>query len=60
MSFQKSSDGLIINTDDSQYKSILALRSSEKMARELDEKVKTLDSELREIKALLMQSINRN
>lgn len=52
--------GFVINTDESAYKTILAHRRSEKNARAVREKVDTLESELRDIRALLKQITNRD
>lgn len=54
------SSGFIINTDESMYKTILAHRRSEKNARAVKDKVDTLESELRDIRALLKQVVNRD
>ena len=60
MSFTKTRDGVIINTDVSYYTTVLAHRESEKHAREICEKINDLESELTEIRDLLKQVINRN
>lgn len=52
--------GFVINTDESMYKTILAHRKSEKNARAVKDKVDTLESELRDIRALLKQVVNRD
>lgn len=59
MSFVKTSQGVIINTDDSYYKAIVAQRESEKRAREMQIKMQDLEGELSEIRDLLKQVINR-
>jgi hypothetical protein len=60
MSYIKSSDGLLINTDESHYRAVLAARESQKQARMICDQVNTLTEELNEIKALLAQTIHRN
>lgn len=59
MSFVKNPQGVIINTDDSYYKAIVAQRESEKKAREMQVKMQSLEGELSEIRDLLKQVINR-
>lgn len=59
MSFARDSHGILINTDDSYYRAIVAQRLSEKKSKEVSEEVNNLRSELTEIKALLAQVINR-
>lgn len=60
MSFVRNSQGIIINTDDSYYRALLAQRESEKKARDVYEQVDTLKTELEQVKSLLAQVINRN
>lgn len=60
MSYMKGNDGVIINTDDTQYRSIVALRESKKKNAQLETKVATLESELSEIKNLITQLVHRN
>lgn len=59
MSFVKTAQGVIINTDDSYYRAIVAQRESEKQAREMCAKINDLEGELTEIRDLLKQVINR-
>jgi hypothetical protein len=59
MSFIKNSQGIIINTDDSHYKAILAQRESQKQALSVCKQMDALKDELAEIKAVLAQVINR-
>ncbi len=59
MSFVKTTQGVIINTDDSYYRAIVAQRESEKQAREMCAKINDLEGELTEIRDLLKQVINR-
>lgn len=59
MSFVKTAQGVIINTDDSYYKAVIAQRESEKKAREMKNKMQDLESEITEIRDLLKQVINR-
>lgn len=60
MSFVKGGDGIVINTDDAQYRSIVALRESKKRENELKAQVDDLKSEMSEIKAMLAQLVHRN
>lgn len=60
MSFVKTSSGMVINTDDSAYKAIVAQRESQKQARQLGAQVDSLKSELVEIRALLASITNGN
>lgn len=50
--------GLVINTDDSQYKSILAMRNHKKQSERLCSEIDSLKDELSEIKALMQKVIN--
>lgn len=50
--------GAIINNDDSHYKAILAQRESQKQAQSLCNKMKELESELSDIKSLLVKVID--
>lgn len=50
--------GAVINTDDSYYRSILAVRQSQKESQELCQKLHDLESELSDIKNLLKQVVN--
>ena len=56
--FKKSVDGLIINTDESYYKQLKLMRSQRKQTEAVCEKMQVLESELTEIKNLLVQVIN--
>jgi len=58
MSYVKT-DGVVINTDDAYYRAIVAQRESERQTRQLNEKVHSLESELTEIRSLLVQITNR-
>jgi len=60
MSFVKDDSGIIINTDDSQYRSLLALRESKKREAQLNAEVGSLKNEITEIKSLLAQLVHRN
>lgn len=60
MSFVRNSQGIIINTDDSYYRALLAQRESEKKTRDVYEQVDALKTELEQVKSLLAQVINRN
>jgi hypothetical protein len=58
--FEKDSSGVVINTQDSHYKAILA-RRQEKAAREaLEQQFNDLQNELLELKALVQQAITGN
>ena len=59
MSYVKNTHGIVINTDDSYYRSIIAHRESQKQARELQGKLSSLESELIEIRDTLKQVLNR-
>lgn len=56
----KNGQGIVINTDDSQYKAILAQRELKKQSQTLCVEINNLKDELMEIKAILAQVINRN
>lgn len=56
----KNGQGIVINTDDSQYRAILAQRALQKQSQTLCQEIDVLKDELMEIKALLAQVINRN
>lgn len=60
MSYVKDDSGVIINTDDAQYLSIVALRESKKRSAQLETQVEDLKSEMSEIKQLLAQLLHRN
>lgn len=60
MSFVRDGSGVIINTDDTQYRSILALRESKKREAELESQVNDLKDQMAEIKAMLAQLVHRN
>lgn len=57
MSYVRDNQGIIINTDDSHYKAILAQRQSQKQAEMLCDKMSELETELVDIKNLLQQVI---
>lgn len=60
MSYVRDDSGVIINTDDSQYRSILALRESKKREAQLEAQVDHLKNEMSEVKQLLAQLVHRN
>lgn len=60
MGYVKGSDGLLINTDDSHYKAVLAARESQKETKRIYDQVQALSDELNQIKALLAQTVHRN
>ena len=61
MSYVKDHQGIIINTDDSHYRAILAQRQSQKQSEALCGEMDMLKTELADIKSLLQQVItNRN
>jgi hypothetical protein len=49
---------IIINTDDSYYRSILAMRQQQKEAEEACRKLNALEAELNDIRSLLQQVVN--
>lgn len=60
MSFVKDASGVIINTDDSHYRSLVALRESKKEKARLESEVQDLKSDMSNIKDLLAQLVHRN
>ena len=60
MSYMKDDSGIVINTDDSQYRSLLALRESRKREAQLESQVDSLKNEMSEIKNLIAQLVHRN
>ena len=59
MSFvRNSSTGVVINTDELYYKSLLAKRDSKKESNKLNEEISELKNELSSIKTLLEEVIN--
>lgn len=60
MSYMRDSEGVIINTDDSYYRSLVATRESKKQRADLEAEVHDLKSELSEIKTLIAQLVHRN
>ena len=56
--FIKDSSGLIINTDEAQYKSILARRQHRKKMNQLETQIVDVHVELQEIKSLLKDLLN--
>lgn len=50
--------GAVINTDDSYYRSILALRDSQKQGQQLCQELDTLKSEMSVMRDLLKQVID--
>lgn len=58
--YVKDDSGIVINTDDSQYRSLLALRESRKREAQLKSEVDSLKSEISDIKNLLEQLVHRN
>ncbi len=57
MSYVRNSQGVIINTDDSHYRAILAQRSAQKQVEALCNKMLEVETELVDIKNLLKQVI---
>lgn len=51
--FVKDSSGLVINKDDTYYKSILSKRQQKKKICDLENQLYELNSELKEIKTML-------
>ena len=60
MSFVKEASGIIINTDDSHYRTLVALRESKKEKARLESEVEDLKSDMSNIKDLLAQLVHRN
>lgn len=60
MSYVRDDNGVIINTDDTLYRSIVALRESKKQREQLETEVTGLKSELSQIKEMLTQLTHRN
>ena len=60
MSFVKDASGIIINTDDSHYRSLVALRESRKEKARLESEVESLKSDMSNIKHLLAHLVHRN
>lgn len=58
--FKKLPNGLIINTDDTYYKQLKAMRSQRKQSEEIVKKVESLESDISEIKNILLQLVHRN
>lgn len=58
--FKKLPTGLIINTDDAYYKQLKAMRSQKKQTEEVSKKVESLESDIAEIKNILLQLVHRN
>lgn len=59
MSFVKDqATGMIINTDDNYYKSILVTRQQEKQAKEMCSELDSVKNELAEIKSLMEKVLN--
>jgi len=52
------SSNIIINTDDSYYHSLLALRQSQKEAEESCRKLQAIQADLNDIRYLLQQVVN--
>jgi DNA-binding transcriptional regulator YhcF (GntR family) len=57
MSYVRDNQGIIINTDDSHYKAIVAQRSAQKQAEAACSKMKEIEADLTVIKKLLQQVI---
>lgn len=49
---------MVINTDDSYYKSLLAIRASEKRNQDLENRSIAVENELQDIKKLLQQVLD--
>lgn len=59
MSFIKdSATGIVINTDDNYYKSILLTRQQQKQAREVCSELDQVKDELAQIKSLMEEILN--
>jgi hypothetical protein len=56
MMFERDlSSGVLINTDDTYYRSIVAMRTGQKKTDEVKSEIDELRSELQQIKALLQE-----
>lgn len=55
MSYERDANGVIINTDDTLYRSIVTLRESKKQRAQLETEVTGLKNELSQIKEMLTQ-----
>ncbi len=60
MSYERDASGVIINTDDTLYRSIVSLRESKKQRDQLEAEVTGLKNELTQIKEMLTQLTHRN
>lgn len=58
--FKKLPNGLIINTDDTYYKQLKLMRSQKKQNDEIVKKVESLESDISDIKNILLQLVHRN
>lgn len=56
--FKKTPEGLIINTDDTYYKQLKAMRSQRRQTEEVCKKMESLESEITEIKSMLLEVLN--
>ena len=56
--FIKDSSGLVINTDDTHYKSIVARRNQKRQIEKLNSDMCNLNTELSEIKTILKELLN--
>ncbi len=52
--------GVIINTDTEEYKKFLAAREANKNSKNLQRTIEDVQRDLKEIKSLLLQIVNRN
>lgn len=57
MQYVKTSDGLLINTNDSHYTAVLAARESQKETQKMYDQVQNLSKEVREFRELLAQVV---
>ena len=60
MSYERDANGVIINTDDTLYRSIVSLRESKKQRVQLETEVTGLKKELSQIKEMRTQLTHRN
>lgn len=56
--FLKTSEGMLINTNDAEYQTILNLRKARKQNEQLTQKINDLECDIRDIKNLLVQVVN--
>lgn len=58
MSYIKNSEGFLINTNESHYKTILAQRESQKLVQSVGAQIQDLTAQLNELKAMMANMSN--